>query len=42
MDTSENPGNSIETIERFVEKYHSEGGQISCEKGDSSLVLALL
>lgn len=32
MDTSENPGNSIETIERFVEKYHSEGGQISCEQ----------
>ena len=30
MDTSERPRNSIETIERFVEKYHSEGGQISC------------
>lgn len=30
MDTSENPGNSIEIVEKFVEKYHSEGGQISC------------
>ena len=30
MDTSERLGNFIETIERFVEKYHSEGGQISC------------
>ena len=31
-DTSENLGNSIEKIEKFVEKYHSEGGQIAFEK----------
>lgn len=32
MDVSESPGNSIETVEMLVEKYHSKGGQISCGK----------
>ena len=39
MDTSERPGNSIETIEKFVEKYHSEGSKICCGKSDVSIKL---
>ena len=35
MDTSESPENSIEKIEKFMEKYHSEGGQIFCGKNVS-------